>query len=264
MNSCHFQIKDGKKIEEIETHKILEHAEDPYTKKLLHAQNREVNLSTKKWGKDTILQVKDLCCGYGKKNQIIKGQDLELYKGTTLAIVGESGSGKSTLAKALSGLLYDVSGDIVFDGSTMHNYFAKRTKEELRKMQIIHQIPDTALNSKRKVKDVIGRPLKKIMKLHGTQKREKIKELLNDVGLDSKVGDRYVFDLSGGQKQRVSIAQALAARPEVIICDEITSALDVIVGNKILQLNCFLAIIIEDKAIAREVNLFVQYLIEEK
>ena len=157
-------------------------------------------------------------------------------RGRTVAVVGESGSGKSTLARAITGLLPPRSGEIYFDGKPLPAALAKRDKELLRRIQMIYQSPDTALNPRQKVRDVIGRPLEFYRGLKGRARDDRIGELLQLIELDERYVDRFPGELSGGQKQRICIARALAADPDLIICDEITSALDQIVQEEILKL----------------------------
>jgi peptide/nickel transport system ATP-binding protein len=151
-------------------------------------------------------------------------------------VVGESGSGKSTLARAITGLLPPKSGEIYFNGKPLPPALANRDKELLRCIQMIYQSPDTALNPRQKVRDVIGRPLEFYLGLKGRARDDRIGELLRLIELDERYVDRFPGELSGGQKQRICIARALAANPDLIICDEITSALDQIVQEEILKL----------------------------
>jgi peptide/nickel transport system ATP-binding protein len=157
-------------------------------------------------------------------------------RGRTVAVVGESGSGKSTLARAIVGLLPPTSGQILFDGTPLPRALKQRNKETLRRIQLIYQMPDTALNPRQTVRDVIGRPLEFYRGLSGRELDRKVGELLRLIELDEGLIDRLPSELSGGQKQRICIARALAAEPDIIICDEVTSALDQIVQEEILKL----------------------------
>ena len=153
-----------------------------------------------------------------------------------MAIVGESGSGKSTLARVITGLLPPSEGTITFDGKQLPKALSGRSKEELRRVQMIYQMADTAMNPRQTVRDIIGRPISFYYGLHGAKKTERVKELLNQIEMGDRFLDRYPAELSGGQKQRVAIARALAAKPELILCDEPTSALDPLVAEGILNL----------------------------
>jgi len=153
-----------------------------------------------------------------------------------LAVVGESGSGKSTLARVITGLLPPREGDIEFAGRTLTPELRNRTKEDLRELQMIYQMADTAMNPRQTVGTIIGRPIEFYFGLKGAEKQNRIKELLDEIEMGDGFIDRYPAELSGGQKQRVCIARALAAKPKLIICDEVTSALDPLVADGILKL----------------------------
>jgi peptide/nickel transport system ATP-binding protein len=157
-------------------------------------------------------------------------------RGRTVALVGESGSGKSTLARVITGLLPPVAGSITFDGKPLPPSLKQRSKDLLRRLQMIYQMPDTALNPRRRVRDIIGRPLQHHLGLAGAAKDRRVVELLEMIELDQRFADRLPSELSGGQKQRVCIARALAVRPDLIVCDEVTSALDQLVAEGILKL----------------------------
>ena len=150
--------------------------------------------------------------------------------------MGESGSGKSTLARVITGLLPPRDGTITFAGRTLSPDLASRSIEDLRELQMIYQMADTAMNPRQTVGTIIGRPLEFYFGLKGAEKQKRIQELLDEIELGTGFQDRYPAELSGGQKQRVCIARALAAKPKLIICDEVTSALDPLVADGILKL----------------------------
>ncbi|SEH31012.1 ABC transporter ATP-binding protein [Rhizobium sp. NFR12] len=160
--------------------------------------------------------------------------NFEVRKGELLGVVGESGSGKSTIAKVLAGL-QDFEGKLEFDGKTVGSRKAI-DRAYRRRVQIVFQHPDASLNPRQKIGTIIARPLK----LYGVVPREKIKEriveLLEMVRLPAEYADRYPHQLSGGEKQRVAIARAFAAEPELVICDEVTAALDVSVQAAVAEL----------------------------
>ena len=161
---------------------------------------------------------------------------VQVPRGRTVAVVGESGSGKSTLARAITGLLPPSRGEIYFDGKPLPTALKDRDKDTLRRIQMIYQSADTALNPRQKVRDIIGRPLEFYLGLKGADRDRHVVELLEPIELGESYLDRLPGELSGGQKQRICIARALAAEPELIICDEVTSALDQIVQEEILTL----------------------------
>jgi peptide/nickel transport system ATP-binding protein len=153
-----------------------------------------------------------------------------------VAVVGESGSGKSTTARVMTGLLPPLSGSVIFNGEPLPAALKDRSKDQLQRIQMIYQMADTAMNPRQTVEEIIGRPLEFYLGLKGKEREERIIELLDMIELDESFMDRLPSELSGGQKQRICIARALAARPDIIICDEVTSALDQIVQEGILQL----------------------------
>jgi peptide/nickel transport system ATP-binding protein len=167
---------------------------------------------------------------------VLENVTVQVPRGRTVAVVGESGSGKSTLARAITGLLPPRKGEIYFNSKPLPRALKNRDKETLRRIQMIYQSADTALNPRQKVRDVIGRPLEFYLGLKGQERDRKVVELLEQIELSEDLIDRLPGELSGGQKQRVCIARALAADPELIICDEVTSALDQIVQEGILKL----------------------------
>ena len=148
----------------------------------------------------------------------------------------ESGSGKSTAARVITGLLPQEAGQITFKGQRLPAALKQRSRTQLQQIQMIYQMADTALNPRHKVREIIGRPLEFYLGLTGSARDQRIFELLAMIELDESFADRLPEELSGGQKQRICIARALAAEPEVIICDEVTSALDQIVQEGILKL----------------------------
>jgi peptide/nickel transport system ATP-binding protein len=167
---------------------------------------------------------------------VLEDINLKIRRGRTVALVGESGSGKSTLARVITGLLPPLQGEIIFEGNELPPALKSRDRESLRKMQMIYQMPDTALNPRQKVRKVIGRPLSFYFGMTGKEREDMIIDLLEKIELSEKYIDRYPEELSGGEKQRICIARALAANPNLIICDEVTSALDQLVAEEILKL----------------------------
>lgn len=167
---------------------------------------------------------------------MLKNVSVDILPGQTLAVVGESGSGKSTLARAITGLLPPEEGSITFAGRALGNRLADRSRDDLRELQMIYQMADVAMNPRQTVGTIIGRPLEFYFGMGGKERDAKVAELLDKIEMGRGFIDRYPAELSGGQKQRVCIARALAAKPRLIICDEVTSALDPLVANGILKL----------------------------
>ena len=186
---------------------------------------------------DPVLTVEGVTARYpGVPIDVLSDVTVALAPGQTLAVVGESGSGKSTLSRVITGLLPPVAGAIRFAGRTLPPRLADRTREDLREIQMIYQMADVAMNPRQTVRTIIGRPLEFYFGMKGAARDARVQELLDAIELGQGYADRYPAELSGGQKQRVSIARALAARPRVIICDEVTSALDPLVADGILKL----------------------------
>lgn len=161
---------------------------------------------------------------------------LKFFKNQTLGIVGESGCGKSTFMRMAVGLEKPDSGEIFFHGKNMLELKGEELRLNRRNIQMIFQDPSEAFNPRMKVKEIICEPLFNFRLINRKQMDLKARDLLEMVDLPADLADRYPHDMSGGQRQRVGIARALALEPEVIICDEITSALDVSVQKTIVEL----------------------------
>ncbi|MAJ66615.1 MAG: ABC transporter ATP-binding protein [Candidatus Pelagibacter sp.] len=170
-------------------------------------------------------------------NPTVKGIDININKGETIALVGESGSGKSTILKSIAGLKKTKDGQITFDKEKILSGDLKnRSSEDLRSIQLIFQNPDESLNPNHTVEQILSQPLKLYFGLTGSELKSRIIELLEKVRLGSFYMNRYPRQLSGGEKQRVAVARAFAAKPDIILCDEVTSALDVSVQAAVLDL----------------------------
>lgn len=229
-------LRHGSEVETGETRQMVEAPKEEYTKALLSVRKtREEKVIHEDDGK-VVLEVKDVVAAYGNGVRVLHGVSTKVTKGNTVAVVGESGSGKSTMARVVTGLLPPESGEILFHGEPLPPRFQDRSKDLLRRIQMVYQMPDVALNPRQKIKDVIGRPLDFYFGMKGEEKRRRTIELLEKIELGEKYMDRFPSELSGGEKQRVCIARALAAEPEIIICDEVTSALDQLVAEGILKL----------------------------
>ncbi len=156
--------------------------------------------------------------------------------GRCVALVGESGSGKTTIGRCVAGLHEPTSGRIAFDGAELHGAARSRTLDQRRRIQIVFQNPFESLNPRHRVASSIERPLRVLRKLSRADAEREVGELLDRVRLPTRLGNRFPIELSGGERQRVAIARALAARPELLVCDEVTSALDVSVQAAVLEL----------------------------
>jgi peptide/nickel transport system ATP-binding protein len=229
-------LKNGKLVEEGETRKLIKKPKERYTRELLSVRTlREDKEITDKM--DVILNVQNVDATYTGEENVLDEINLTVRRGRTVALVGESGSGKSTLARVITGLLPATRGSISFLGQDLPLKLKDRDKNSLRRLQMIYQSPDTALNPKQTVRTVIGRPLAFYFGINGQEAEDRIRDLLTRIELDpDHYIDRLTTELSGGEKQRICIARALAAKPDLIICDEITSALDQIVAEGILTL----------------------------
>jgi len=181
------------------------------------------------------IAITGLTASYGS-TQVLHDVSLTVEADSCLAVVGESGSGKTTLARCLVGLHPGFTGTLTFDGASLANAARRRPKDAVRRMQYIFQNPYTALNPRKTIEQNIGLPLGHFFPLSRRQRLERIEQVLADVSLQSSYMARYPDELSGGERQRVAIARALAVEPEVLICDEITSALDVSVQAVIVEL----------------------------
>ena len=228
-------LKDGCTVEESETENMLSAPREEYTRSLWAVRKFQPENKPPPSG-EPLLQAQNVNAHYGS-DQVLFDVSASLYAGRTLAVVGESGSGKSTLARCLAGLLPPTEGTISADGVALPPSYSSRTREQLQSIQMIYQSPDTALNPRQRVIDIIGRPLQFYLNMSGAALRARIEELLEQIELPpEQFMNRLPSELSGGQKQRVCIARALAASPKVLICDEITSALDQLVAEGILRL----------------------------
>jgi peptide/nickel transport system ATP-binding protein len=225
-------LRYGEEVEEASTRDMLKSPKADYTKSLwsVRALQKQEQKPTA-----SILSLKGVDAAYGSA-KVLHKVDIEVPKGSTVAVVGESGSGKSTTARVITGLLPQTAGTVVFDGIELPKALADRTKEQKRRIQMIYQMADTAMNPRQTVRDIIGRPLEFYLDMQGREKANRVLELLEMIELEGSFLERLPSELSGGQKQRICIARALAATPDFIICDEVTSALDQIVQEGILTL----------------------------
>ncbi|MEV4610594.1 ABC transporter ATP-binding protein [Neorhizobium sp. LMR1-1-1.1] len=227
-------LRHGKTVEYGSVQQIIEAPTQDYTRALVNVRQTAREEAADQ--SNPLLKVDNVSAEYSNGFKVLHGVSLHLCKGQTLAIVGESGSGKSTLARVITGLLRPSEGKITFDGKPLTLTLKNRPKDDLRRIQLIYQMADTAMNPRQTVRDIIGRPLTFYYGLRGAAKTARVRKLLEQIEMGNGFIDRYPAELSGGQKQRVAIARALAAKPELILCDEPTSALDPLVAEGILKL----------------------------
>ena len=196
---------------------------------------------------DTLVRVEDLTVHFPITEGVLRrnvgwipavdGVSFEVKRGETFSLVGESGCGKSTTALALLRMHPVTSGRILFEGEDITHYSSAQMRPIRRRMQMVYQDPFGSLNPRMKVGSIIGEPLK-VHKLYANKQEYKarIQELMRLVGLLPDMADRYPHEFSGGQRQRIGIARALALDPDLIICDEAVSALDVSIQAQVLNL----------------------------
>ncbi|MEC7615403.1 MAG: ABC transporter ATP-binding protein [Pseudomonadota bacterium] len=228
----------GDEVEEADTRTMLDAPREDYTKSLWAVRSfQRPQKPAVASGATPVVSLRNVTAAYGDGEPVVHNVSFDIHEGRTVAVVGESGSGKSTTARCITGLLPPRQGEIAFDDVVLPADYRKRSVEQLRQAQMIYQMADTALNPRKKVGEIIGRPVEFYLGLKGAKKRCRVEKLLEQIELEpSEFIDRLPSELSGGQKQRIGIARALAAEPKFIICDEVTSALDQLVAEGILKL----------------------------
>jgi peptide/nickel transport system ATP-binding protein len=239
-------LRDGVIQEVGPTGEILRAPTHVYTQSLLAAADpaaRATPLAPPSSAEAPVLQAEGLIAGYGGADRdglphypVLRDIAFTIRPGAALGVIGESGCGKSTLARVIAGLLPAARGTVALDGETLPAQADRRTREQLRRIQIVFQSADVALNPAHRVDRILARPLRFYHGLSGDAATRRVRELLDMVRLPATLADRLPQELSGGQKQRVNLARALAAEPRLILCDEVTSALDTVVGAAILEL----------------------------
>ena len=257
-------LYNGEVMEAGATNTILNHPLHPYTKRLIEAIRPMPNLTSETTppshlNSETnppshlispskppppLLEAKGIDAMYGTARhgklgqgiKVLKNVSLAIGEGKSVAIIGESGSGKTTIARVFAGLLPTTTGKILLNGKPIAISLRDRKRSVLQKIQLVHQMADTALNPRHRVGDIIGRPLRLFFRMKDEAYDKRIAELLDMVELPAHFANRYPHHLSGGQKQRVNLARALAANPKIVLCDEVTSALDTIVAANVITL----------------------------
>ena len=229
-------MRHGREVEEAATRQMMQQPKEEYTRSLWAVREfRRPDRRLPEASAPTV-SIRGVTAGYAKVD-ILKDVSFEIPRGSTVAVVGESGSGKSTVARVITGLLPPRLGSISLNGLVLPPRLAQRTREHKRAIQMIYQMADTALNPRQTIRQILSRPLQFYLGLSGKAREERLRELMDQIELPAeKFLERLPGELSGGQKQRIGIARALAADPEFIICDEVTSALDQLVAEGILRL----------------------------
>jgi peptide/nickel transport system ATP-binding protein len=229
-------LRYGELVEEADTPSMMSSPQEDYTKTLWAVRSFKKETTATYSDTRPLIKVDHVTAAYGPLT-VLHDITFEIHPGQTVAVVGESGSGKSTAARVITGLLPPSHGRVLVNGEALPGDYRKRSRDQLRHAQMIYQMADTAVNPRQRIRDIIGRPLSFYLDMKGEQLENRIRELLALIELEpDDFIDRFPAELSGGQKQRICIARALAAEPEFIICDEVTSALDQIVAEGILKL----------------------------
>lgn len=237
-------LKGGCIRESDTTTQVLHNPKDDYTKTLMAAARpAERILAAANATPIPLLNVQGLYAGYGRPDKqgnvtvpVLHNVQFTLQRGATLGVIGESGSGKSTMARVIAGLLPASRGFIKMDGGDLAPALANRSREQLRRIQLVFQNADVVLNPAHTIAEILARPLAFYHGIKGERATSRVTELLDLVRLPAHLASRTCDELSGGQKQRINLARALAAEPDLILCDEVTSALDTVVGEAILDL----------------------------
>jgi peptide/nickel transport system ATP-binding protein len=229
-------LRQGELIEEADTPTMMSDPQKDYTKTLWAVRSFKKQATGSYTDSQPLIEVDHVTAAYGPLT-VLHDISFEIHRGQTVAVVGESGSGKSTAARVITGLLPPTLGRVLVNGEALPGDYRRRAKDQLRHAQMIYQMADTAVNPRHRIREIIGRPLSFYLGMKAEKLENRIRELLSLIELEpDQFIDRFPSELSGGQKQRVCIARALAAEPEFIICDEVTSALDQIVAEGILKL----------------------------
>lgn len=237
-------LKGGQTVEYGSAEQIIHDPQHEYTKMLVAAAHvmpktlppvRQLRANATA---TPLLEVKGVTAGYGKDHEHIalRKVSIKAYESRTIGIIGESGSGKTTLGRVIAGLMAPSSGEVRLSGKVLGSATSQRTRDELRSIQFAFQMADVALNPRHRIRKILGRPIRFYFGMSDRDTNKRVAELLELVEMPASYASRFPRELSGGQRQRVNLARALSAEPKLIICDEITSALDTIVAQAILDL----------------------------
>jgi peptide/nickel transport system ATP-binding protein len=240
-------MKDGEVVEDGPVARVFGSPRSPYARSLLDAAlvvDAGAACVPPPADSSPLLRVSAACFAYARGRAWWRGRatqapaldriDLQIGRGDVLGVIGESGSGKSTLGMLVAGLMAPDSGSLSFDGTSLGTDVAKRSAEQRRRIQMIFQDPLSSLNPRQTVGTAIARPMHHFFGLRRDEARARAAALLLQLGMGEHFLDRFPRQLSGGQQQRVAIARAFAARPDLLICDEITSALDASIQAQVL------------------------------
>jgi len=235
-------LRDGKIVEYGNTEQIISDPKHDYTKALMaaaHIMPDHIQAPMIKPAEaPPIIEVKSVTAAYASSADInvLEDINLSINPGETVGIIGESGSGKTTLGRLISGLMNAKSGEVLLNGQPLSPSVQQRNLNELQQIQFVFQMADVALNPRQRINKILGRPMMFYRGLTTSEANKEVERLLERVELQTEFAWRFPAELSGGQRQRVNLARALAAEPKLIICDEITSALDTVVSQQILDL----------------------------
>jgi len=243
-------LYDGEVREEGDMDQVINRPKDAYTRTLMEAIRKpparsaapEQTAMEEPGGGKPLVSVSKVDAGYGRTLlgrplvTVLHDVDMDVAHGSVVGVIGESGCGKSTLARVIAGLLPASGGRVYLDGKALPGRVEDRDEKSVRAIQMVFQMADVALNPRQRIRDIIGRPVTLFGKLRGKKRDERVLELLDMVGLPRALAERYPEALSGGQKQRVNLARSLAAEPELLLCDEVTSSLDTIVAAAVIEL----------------------------
>jgi peptide/nickel transport system ATP-binding protein len=243
-------MKDGLVVEHGPTAEIVARPAQEYTRQLIgavkpHPAARRGATAGDAAAGPALLQVDGVSATFARPKllrspgagaDVLRDVTMEVRPREVVALVGESGSGKTTLARVIAGLHPPSAGQVRLAGRPLEARARRRDRDALRRIQIVFQSPDLSLNPEQRIEDAVGRPLELYFGLDRKRRAARVAELLGMVGVPPDYAGRFPAELSGGQRQRVSIARAFAARPDLVLCDEILSSLDTIVAAQVLEL----------------------------
>jgi peptide/nickel transport system ATP-binding protein len=229
-------LRGGRMVESGDTADLIAAPKTEYARALVAARGKVSERHALPDAGDEVFAIANVTARYGSGPIVLDDVSLAIPRGRVHAVVGQSGSGKSTLARVATGLLPPLTGDTRLLGASLSRDLTRRSRDQRRRIQLIHQSPDTSLNPHQSVREIIGRPIRFFFGADTATIDRRVRELLRATELSEDLIDRLPRSLSGGQKQRVCIARALAADPDLLICDEVTSALDPLVEDAIVAL----------------------------